>query len=296
MSIPALEDQFPDFYRSTDQTSLDGQRLFVRLVRVQLIALVGAAFVGAFTWQVHQDSTDWAGVLAVVAFVVALFVRGYLWRARPERDWYAGRAGAESAKTLAWRFCVGAEPFGIAMSDAQASDLLLVRLGDVRRGLKGVVILPPTEAKGEITPAMLDARHSNLADRKAVYLQDRIGAQRDWYARKARSNLKFSRLWMAAMLALEAAGVVGGVLKATGVVNVDLLGLVGAVVAAVVAWSEMRQYSMLSSAYSVAAQELSDIATRGARPMTEDEWADFAANAEEAISREHTMWAASRDV
>ncbi len=143
---------------------------------------------------------------------------------------------------------------------------------------------------------MLDARHSNLADRKAVYLQDRIGAQRDWYARKARSNLKFSRLWMAAMLALEAAGVVGGVLKATGVVNVDLLGLVGAVVAAVVAWSEMRQYSMLSSAYSVAAQELSDIATRGARPMTEDEWADFAANAEEAISREHTMWAASRDV
>jgi hypothetical protein len=290
-----LEDHFPDFYRATDKGSLDGQKRYVNATRTQLIALVVAAFAGAFTWRISGESVDWGGVVALIAFMVALLVRAETWRTRPERDWYAGRAAAESSKTLAWRFAVAAEPFPLSSSVDEATDLLLERLVDVRKSLKDVVILPPSDAKGEVTPRMIEVRASDINGRKGIYLDQRIGQQRDWYTKKARTNLKLSRAWMTAMLILEAAGAVGAVLKATGVWDVDLLGLVGAVVAAILAWTEMRQNANLSSAYSVAARELSDVVTRGSREMSESDWALFAANAEEAISREHTMWAASRD-
>lgn len=295
MSAPHLEEFFPDFYRAADRGSLDGQNLYVRSTRVQLFALVIAAFAGAVTWQFVDGGTDWAGVLAVTAFVIALFVRAFLWKERPERDWYAGRAAAESAKTLAWRFCIGAAPFPKDVPIEEATDVLIARLADIRKGLRGVVVLPPSQAGGQVTAEMISVRESGLVERKKVYLQQRIAGQRDWYASKSRTNLRLSRFWMSAMLGLEAVGVVGGVLKATGVMELDLIGLFGAVVAAMVAWSEMRQNSTLASAYSVAAQELSDVMTRASRAMSEDEWSGFAANAEEAISREHTMWAASRD-
>lgn len=293
--MAGLEEHFPDFYQSTDTSSLDGQKRYVRSTRVQLIALVGAALFGAFTWQVAGQGADWAGVLAVAAFVVASFVRASVWRTRPERDWYAGRAAAESAKTLAWRFAVAAEPFPLALSDDAATDVLLARFHDVQTSLRQVVVLPPAEPRGEVTAEMLRARHRPLKERKRLYLEERVAHQRDWYARKARTNLHLSRVWMSLMLGLEVVGIIGGVLKATGTVDVDLLGLLGAIVAAIAAWSEMRQNSNLSSSYSVAARELGEIANRASRTMTEMEWSFFAANAEEAVSREHTMWAASRD-
>jgi hypothetical protein len=295
-SAPDLESNFPDFYRSSDLGSLDGQKRYVNATRAQLTALVVAAFAGAFTWRTTDSTVDLAGILAVLAFVVASLVRASTWKSRPERDWYAGRAAAESAKTLAWRFAVAADPFPRSMAVDTAADLLLDRLEEVRRSLRGVVILPPSEAKGEVTPQMIEVRMGDLESRRAIYLDQRIGRQRDWYSRKAKANLQISRAWMGLMLALETAGAIGGVLKAAGVFDIDLLGLLGAVVAAILAWTEMRQNANLSSAYSVAAAELSAVVTRGSRAMPEDQWALFAANAEEAISREHTMWAASRDV
>jgi hypothetical protein len=290
-----LESEFPDFYRSSDAGSLDGQKRYVNATRTQLIALVIAAVAGAFTWKLAGNSLDLAGVVAVSAFLVALLVRASTWKSRPERDWYAGRAAAESAKTLGWRFSIAAEPFPKSLSVNAATDILLERLAEVGRSLRGVVILPPPNAKGEVTPRMIEVRQDDLSVRKAIYLVERIGRQRDWYAKKARANITLSRTWMSIMLVLEAAGAIGGVLKASGIVEIDILGLLGALVAAILAWTEMRQNANLSSAYSVAAAELSSVLTRGKRAMSEAEWALFAANAEEAISREHTMWAASRD-
>jgi hypothetical protein len=294
VSLTSIEEHFPDFYRSTDQTSLDGQSLYAKLFRLQLISLGVAALSGAFTLT-GKSGPDWAGVVAAIAFGAALLLRGSVWRGRPEKDWYAGRAAAESAKTLAWRFVVGADPFPSSMSDDDATDLLLARFSDVRTGLKGVTVLPPQRARGEVTSEMIAARHASLQDRKSLYLTQRVAVQLEWYAKKARANRRTSRVWMTLMLILELCGLAGGVLKAAGVLDVDVLGVVGAIVAAIAAWTEMRQNATLASSYSVAAGELSRIGTRGARSMSESEWADFAANAEEAVSREHTMWAASRD-
>ena len=73
-----------------------------------------------------------------------------------------------------------------------------------------------------------------------------------------------------------------------------VLGVVAALVAAVAAWTQARQYGNLATAYTIAHQELSSI--RGLLSAQEDEadWSSFVDSAEGAISREHTMWRAAR--
>jgi hypothetical protein len=86
---------------------------------------------------------------------------------------------------------------------------------------------------------------------------------------------------------------VAAVLRAASVVQVDVLGLAGALTAAGVAWVQTKQHQTLASAYAVASQELSDIDSRVNQPSAEREWAHFVDEAEQAISREHTLWRAS---
>jgi len=264
-------------------------------MKYQLVALVLAGIAGVFTWRISPDSLDLAGVVALMAFVSATALRGYLWKERPDRDWYAGRAAAESSKTLAWRYSVGAEPFPVTLSEKDAAELMNRRLGEVRQGVKDVVLLDISNRLGEITVPMHEARLSTLHDRKLLYLSERIADQRDWYASKAIWNRRRARLWTRVTLLLEVVGIAGALLKATNVLEIDLLGVLATLVAAIAAWSEMKQHQTLSSSYNVAAGELSQVLERGRIVKSEADWASFAANAEEAISREHTMWVASRD-
>ncbi len=60
--------------------------------------LIVAAAAGLFVWK--RGSVDWAGVIALVAFLIALYLRLTRVSTQPERTWYDGRAVAESTKTL----------------------------------------------------------------------------------------------------------------------------------------------------------------------------------------------------
>ena len=64
--------------------------------------------------------------------------------------------------------------------------------------------------------------------------------------------------------------------------------------AVAVAWLSLKQHSSLSSAYAIAARELNLVHEQVRTAQTEAEWALRVNDAEEAISREHTMWRASR--
>lgn len=73
-------------------------------------------------------------------------------------------------------------------------------------------------------------------------------------------------------------------------------GLTGALVAAMTAWLQTKQHRALAAAYGVTALELASMRLKIARQSTESDWARFVADAEEAFSREHTLWKASRGV
>lgn len=55
---------------------------------------------GVFSWR--AGAVQWAAILSVLCFLSAAAAEVYLLDAHPDREWYDGRAVAESVKTLAW--------------------------------------------------------------------------------------------------------------------------------------------------------------------------------------------------
>jgi hypothetical protein len=137
-------------------------------------------------------------------------------------------------------------------------------------------------------------RAADWRDQRTVYLRDRIENQREWYSRKSETSRKRSSQWRALLILAEGLGVLAAFLRFSGNVDFDAAGVLGALVGAGVAWLSVRQHDNLSRAYAFASNELG-LAADGLRAcQSEEEWAQKAADAEEAISREHTMWRASR--
>lgn len=290
-----LEEDLPALYQAANDNSLKAQRQFLRRTGGGLIMVVIAAGAGAFTWRVAGLGTaDLAGIVAAVAFCVAILLRLYLLTDRPETTWYGGRAAAESAKTLAWRYAVGGEPFCVAQPSEEADAAFVARLREILTDLDSANLTSPSGRKSQITRGMRELRSSSLEKRKDAYLIGRIEDQRDWYTRKARWNEVRAERWTVALVFIEVLGLAAAILKATGLLEIDLLGLAAAMVAAGASWLQTKQHSNLSQAYSITAHELSAISDLIPSQKTEATWASFVSEAEEAISREHTLWRASR--
>jgi hypothetical protein len=293
---PLTNADFPPLYRAADHSSLDAQRWFLSATKIRLAGLMGAALFGLMVWRADASPVDWSGVLAALCFVIALVVEAYLLKSKPERTWYEGRAAAESVKTLSWRYIMGAEPFGIQRAAAEVDTLFLRQLDDVLGVLKGLDLTPDGAVDQQISARMRELRAAPLAARKAAYDAERIGEQEQWYSRKAKENRDLAKRWQIAMLVFECVGVAGGILKAVGTIEGDVLGFAGAVVAAMTAWLQTKQHRTLATAYAVTALELASVRSRIQYQQSEADWAAFVSDAEGAISREHTLWKASRSV
>ncbi|WP_438493913.1 DUF4231 domain-containing protein [Streptomyces asiaticus] len=285
-------DDFPALYRAADANSLRGQRRYLRVMRFQLGALVIAAAFGVVA--LRAGGTDVAAVVASVAFGAALVSDVYMLKERPDRQWYAGRALAESTKTLTWRYMVGGSPLGTAeLTDEQAEDLLLARFAEIEADVEPVLLIPDHGSPEQVTEGMRRTRALPLEQRRELYLRARIRDQQEWYGTKARWNERRATLWSVTLATLELFGLTAGVLKADGVIDIDLLGLAAALAAAGAAWVQTKQHQNLATAYAMAHHELATIGSRVRHMRTEENWASFVGGSEDAVSREHTLWRAS---
>lgn len=259
-------------------------------MRYRLGGLLVAAAGGMFT---TFDGLEWlGGFVAVVALLVALAAELYTVAARPDRIWYEGRAAAESAKTLAWRYMVRGEGFG---DDGLTID---TRFSEELQGLlTDLDHVPPADGSGgQITPLMRRVRAGTFDERRAFYREFRVVDQLSWYSRKARFNARRLRQWTTMMVIFEVAGIFAAGLLWAQVIAFDALGLVSALAAALTAWAQSRQYQTLSSAYSVTSQEVASVLSQLDSLQNESAWERFVTEAEEAFSREHTLWRASRGI
>lgn len=280
----------PRIFVVADEISLGGQRRFVRATQIQLTLLFAAGAASAVSWV--ESGLDLAALFAGLAFVGAALFRVNQLTGRPYRQWYEGRAAAESAKTLAWLYAVGGSPF-VRTAAADRAETLLTQnlrhlaadLPSVAEALQGTDAFVPTES-------MRHLRDSLLENRRSAYRRDRVRDQEEWYRRKSDYNARRAKLWGRCVLAFECVGAVGAFLVGFGVVDLDLMGLAGAAAAASVAWLETKQHHTLSSAYRLAAEELSHIDQMLDQPANDEDWARFVADSEQAISREHTLWRA----
>jgi hypothetical protein len=283
--------EYPALHRSFDISSAMSQRRFVLLTRVSLIATVVAAVGGAVS---VTRGTDWAAVAALVAFLGAGGCRLVLLREHPERAWYDSRAGAESVKTLAWQYAVGGGPFPLARGDDEAVRRdLTERYRDLLKATRGLT-RPPGQNERQVTDWMTRLRSTPLEHRSQIYLDDRLGDQIRWYGTSATRQEGLARRWSVATMALQAAGALAAILRVTGTIDVDLMGVAAAAAAASTAWLESRDHSSLAEAYATTAHELALARDDLPDVLHEAGWAIFVGDTEAAISREHTSWLARR--
>jgi hypothetical protein len=284
--------ELPALYQSYSASSEGSQREFLRLTRASLVLLVLAAVAGAITLK-RDNGPDWAGVIAVLAFVGAGAARLVLLIRGPERRWYDARAGAESVKTVAWSYAVAGGAFGRTVVDEEAAERRF--LGRLREIIDQVVPGAPSDPSAtQISAVMRQLRGAALGERIAAYRSGRLDNQIDWYTRKASWNEARAKMWSWATIAILALGLIGGLLKATGELEVDLLGLAAAAAAATTAWLGTKDHAGLAQAYAVTAHELALVRDELASVDSELRWSQFVHDAEHAISREHTLWRARR--
>ncbi|WP_019748574.1 DUF4231 domain-containing protein [Rhodococcus erythropolis] len=289
MSSQLPDNELPGVWKDADATSLRGQQMALMLTRAKVGGGVFAALGGVLSW--HVGRLDLAAMMILIGFSTALVSELTSWVHEPERAWYDGRAVAESAKTLAWRYSIGSDPFPVNMPRDDAEEVFRARMTEITREIDDVVVFDAADRV--ITEQMDRLRNAPFVDRRAAYIEGRTLAQKVWYAQKARYNRSRARLWRLFLILAEVAAVVLAFGRVFGQWHMDVAGLFASCIAAGAAWVAVKQFSPLASAYAVATKELGIQASK-LRSVDEDRWPLVAADAEEAISREHTTWLASR--
>lgn len=285
------ERDFPALYRSADELSLESQAHFFNALKMHLALLICAAILSVVNFP------HWSvAALQLLALLGALSCSVYLFSKRPDRYWYAGRAVAESIKTITWRYVTRAEPF-------QSNDELA--RSDFHQRLKAIVSQNKDVAQAlvahldepQITQVMTDMREASLEQRKLAYSNGRVKDQLTWYAKKARSNKRTSNTFFWALIATNGLAVLCAILRirffSVSIWPTDIL---IAFAASLLTWMQAKRFSELASSYALAAHEIGLIRERAMLPSTDVELSIFIGDAENAFSREHTQWVARQDV
>jgi len=280
-----IEDHMPEAYFVASKASAEGQKRFKRLTRASLLLLIVAAVGGLI-------EEAWGGWISAVAFLSSIVLTALAVYQKTEQDWYDGRASAESVKSITFKYAVGGEPF--ETTDEGAS----VRFGDTLTSLTSALeVLSSTVPPTRIEPmlgALRDLRGQVLGERRSIYREQRIEEQRNWYANRAAEHRSTARTWRAIMFTSQVAGVVCASLKGLGLIDIDLMSIFATVAASGAAWIAAGDFAESARAYDFAYLELGQALERIEQTRTEEEWARFVADCEQAMSREHTMWLARR--
>jgi hypothetical protein len=290
--IEVGQSAYPALFQVADASSVTGQRVYRRLVEVELsFVLLGAALgaAGAFLPQ-------WASLLASLAsacLIGSIALKLINRQSGSDQRWFDGRAVAETVKTQAWRFMMRLAPYetDATADEAFASDVLsaIQARPDLQQPLE---MLP--DVASQISDVMVAVRNLSLEERRTLYVEQRIDDQAAWYRRRAVANRANGRRWFWISLAgqvVAAAITMASIFQPKEPVA-NLVGLFAAIAASATAWTQLGRHDELSKAYALAYQELITIRGVAARVASERDLDHLVTTGEAAISREHTMWMA----
>jgi hypothetical protein len=279
---------YPALFLDADKASNGFQRSFLLLIFGEYLALFAAAvfsmsFLGGVAYYVLFAGMFFIGLIVLIARALS----------KPDQWWYRCRALAESVKTLTWRYMMHATPFN--GTDAEARIEFRSQLGLIlRENLETAKrITEDRSGSHQITPTMDEVRARSLEERVKFYLEHRIGEQRNWYRRKARENRKAASryVWISGICYVAAGSMVLSRIAYPdwSIWPIDPLIVVAS---SIVGWVQIKKYSELSAAYTVTAHEIGLIPTTIDRPSNDTQLSEFVNDAEQAFSREHTLWLA----
>ena len=267
------------------------QRTFLRFNLVQLALLVLAAIAAATHWYIGDSPVDWSGIIAATFFGVGLLLRIVMMQRKDEDAWYAARNAAEVSKSLCFQYAFGATGYERSASAKTVDARFIDAFGTVGLNVLLARSTARTNGYSEVTDDMRRVRALPFDEAKAQYFTDRIEDQERYYSTRAAWHLRRSRLWMLLMLICQVAGLFFSLMKAVtdiGPVG-GIVGILSAFAAAFVAWSQLRQHSMLSGQYQNQAVQLRDFGRR-IELVSATEWPAYVASVEGALIAEHSRW------
>lgn len=307
--LEITDDHLPALYRRADKVSLAGQKGYLLLVKAELGLLALVALASSFSIN-EEGFDDLSLILGAVLLLLGTIATVCLGLTSYKKEWWSGRALAESIKTQAWRYMMKAEPY--AQPDSDTPNLKIdQRFTDTLRSLVSqrdiqALALPPGDTTdAAITDQMRQMRMQSLAERKSVYVRDRLEDQERWYGQKAGVSSRDKKGWFAAAVVIQALAIVCSVgllvseqaraFLLQDSFSFNPLGLLPTLAASSLAWLQVKQHEGLAQSYRVAQTELNLIKNHVPSIHTEEDFSTFVADAENAISREHTLWRARRD-
>jgi SMODS and SLOG-associating 2TM effector domain 1/SMODS and SLOG-associating 2TM effector domain 3 len=211
-----------------------------------------------------------------------------------DKEWFDGRAVAESVKTLTWRYMMRLEPFE---DDATCDQKFIDELDAIREARSGLQYRVGSQdgSAEQITPRMREVRKLPVEERRDLYVKERLEDQARWYGNKSEDNRRLANWLFWAALAAQFVALALAVWRvADPFAGLSLVGPLLALAAAFTAWTQLGRNDELRQSYALANQELLSIKALAVKVGNEQELAKVVSNGEGAISREHTMWIAKR--
>lgn len=291
--IEVTSGSLPGLYQSADNASIRAQQSYFSGLRLYLVLLVLAALT---THAIPSDA--WGALLSAALFLITLGILIFLRVKRPDDTWYNGRAVAESVKTRTWRWMMRAEPYEDCPSLERISREFV---GDLKaileqnHSLSHSLHCPKGKAVEEpISATMRLVRALPLEKRLAVYVQQRVQNQANWYWKKSSFNQRRARQWFWVSVGLHALAIAMLLYRIKDPHVALPIEVVATAAGSVLTWLQAKKHNELSSAYALAAHEI--VLLKGEAPSvrSERELSEYVVNSESAFSREHTQWVARK--
>lgn len=297
--IPEISLQdYPAMFISADAGSASTKGLFYKLVAVDVSLLLLGAIVAVIPVAAEKQAV-FNAVSALILFA-SIMVALVLKQKNFEAKWYEARAVSESVKTVTWQYMMCATPFDGSLAGRAADKLFLEKIDEVIRGRARNVLTLAGASDGndeQITPKMRNIRSSRLNRRKEIYCNERIADQRRWYSQASKKNKNKGSAWYWVTTLAQAAGC--GIAIVCAITPAPVGGWVAfwsAVTASSLSWIQLNRFQELAESYAVAANDLSLVAAQSDHIHTDVDFSRFVRDAENAVSREHTLWTARRDL
>jgi hypothetical protein len=309
--IKIEESNLPALYNVADSAAIKGQKTYVNLFVADLVCTVLGAIFSAVSFTTPSNKLIFY-FLSGVSFFVSLLITLILSKQNYEKQWYAARAIAESVKTISWKYMMCAEPYHTqnqSTQEANTSQNKSLQTYDADsnfpKDLINIFNQHPEVAQyfeydatntNQITQTMKEVRAKSLGERKEIYKASRLIDQQSWYSKKGKDSHKKEGKWFWFIIFSQFCAFLSViVLILFPEFPINLVSIFPVLATTFLSWLQMRRHQELAQSYNYAATELLTILQQIDGITTEDDFSVFVADAETAISREHTLWLARRD-
>lgn len=293
--MDVVDQDYPCIYLNSNAISIYSQRIYKIIVWISLVIMLVSTILNSKFKPSVVIKFDLDKINGFLLLLGAL-ISAILTVIEPSKNWYLGRAVAESIKTISWKYMMRAAPFDID-NQKDVKKLFIDRCDDIRNAVlrnKNFAPAPGKFHNDYITPKMNDIRNLAFLERKKVYEKERIISQINWYNIKSRKNNNTGKIYMTLLVLCQFSAAVYLFFLNSNRYGLDITSILIFISVSCISIIELNKFRDLSQSYSLTAFELNSIKNKFGSIIDECDLDIFVDDAEQAISREHTMWLARR--